>query len=1444
MPQHQAHPPHRQLAHVGGGLPSVSPSGSGFASGSGSGSGSGLAFGVASEERVGNDYVLGKEIGKGSFAVVRKGYRVRPHRTAVAIKVVTRSKLTPKLLENLEGEIAILRAISHPNIVELSDCIKSDAHIYLIMAFAAWGDLSMYIRSGGKLPGTSADDPIWSSRDLGASVVRQQQQQQLTSPSSSGYGLPSNGGLSPAAALASLWDDVRQFQHPSDGGLNDLVVRSFLFQLSSALEFMRGKAIVHRDIKPQNLLLQPADARPLLSTGHPRGIPQVKVADFGFARHLPSASLAETLCGSPLYMAPEILRYERYDAKADLWSVGAVVYEMCVGKPPFRAANHVELLARIDKGEDRIRFPDERSEGSLAREDTRRRQEGLASLLRPHRVPEDVKALIRSLLRRKAVERASFDDLFCSDVVASGSGPALARAIRAQQQQQRDVKSDDAGKNLSGAVKSETDMYTNTHTDKATAAQAAGPPTPAAATATQQTAVTAAPTHPRYMKDQVRTPQLIAGGDTVTAAGASSYSHSQQQQQQDRQSEATTSARAAGSPLAVGASAPPPPPVFTPAPPGGFDLTQTQTPTTPRPAAAAQTHMPLPLPHTPAAGTTGAETAAAPARPTWGFAPKYIVAAPLVATAAQAPAPPRSGSAAPAPALTASAALQQERMHNPRSAPANVTLPAVSPSRRSTSASTSTSISLPPAPASAPVPVAVAINVPRGAFDRRTPSSSSAAPAGAAAGGSSFHAQQHQQQRSPHPRQTALPTGESPSPSAGPGPTSSPVAMNYSPSSAMNTPRIRSTRQAPSLEGGISVRGGGAGEEEPSSLEDNTVATPGSSNIHLLVGVAGLDDGVPSSGSRRGSAAGGGTGAAGSGGSGSGSASGSLLGGEYAIVEKRNVEINALADELGLATSPLQKFTAPLHRRPSRLSKLSGATVSAAAAGLTAAGGSLGRSSALALGLAPITAREPTDFSSTSREEPPQQQHNCGSGGGTSTPGSDSSPSPYSHPWPIPSAPFAIPPGQRPASFNRRASLSSSGSPSPRLRNQSLPQSSAPSPGSLALRAPIGMPSGQEDSNAAGVVGGGSASGSGSPGNDAALAGPSSLSASPTPSPYRAPPGTWTGYIGPTVGSATSSALSRAISMASVRLFGVPSGMTLRNAASLVRSRSFRRLATGSPRIGSDHGSGSVPDAAEMRLLNQLEDLGQKSFVLAEFADSKLAQHFPTGPHQLNAPTEHDPAAAFVGSLGRADGIRSARSSLRMNRRTSSSSVHSGSSPGAESPSPTSVAETAAAEALVLYAKSLTYLQRGIDMTREFLDARTQNGWRNSPSLEINETVQWLRARFNETYEKADFARARCGEMPPSAQFIDKLIFDKALEIARAAAVDELENNREGVAWDSARCLLAYETASSMLLALLDPGEEGMSLSQNSIATIEKFSRSISKRLKALQDRIDPSSSV
>ena len=109
-------------------------------------------------------------------------------------------------------------------------------------------------------------------------------------------------------------------------------------------------------------------------------------------------------------MAPEILRYEKYDAKADLWSVGAVLYEMSVGKPPFRAQNHIELLKRIEAARSTVKFPDE---------DPNFGTSGSDALV----VPDDMKDLIRSLLKRHAVDRVSFKDFFGSQALQNSKFP-------------------------------------------------------------------------------------------------------------------------------------------------------------------------------------------------------------------------------------------------------------------------------------------------------------------------------------------------------------------------------------------------------------------------------------------------------------------------------------------------------------------------------------------------------------------------------------------------------------------------------------------------------------------------------------------------------------------------------------------------------------------------------------------------------------------------------------------------------------------------------------------------------------------------------------------------------------------------------------------------------------------------------------------------------------
>uniref|UniRef100_A0A8C7U2Q6 non-specific serine/threonine protein kinase n=1 Tax=Oncorhynchus mykiss TaxID=8022 RepID=A0A8C7U2Q6_ONCMY len=124
------------------------------------------------------------------------------------------------------------------------------------------------------------------------------------------------------------------------GTLREDTLRVFLQQIAAAMRILNSKGIIHRDLKPQNILLSYTSRK--RSSIH--GI-RIKIADFGFARYLQSNMMAATLCGSPMYMAPEVIMSQNYDAKADMWSIGTVVYQCLVGKPPFQSIFNRNVLS-------------------------------------------------------------------------------------------------------------------------------------------------------------------------------------------------------------------------------------------------------------------------------------------------------------------------------------------------------------------------------------------------------------------------------------------------------------------------------------------------------------------------------------------------------------------------------------------------------------------------------------------------------------------------------------------------------------------------------------------------------------------------------------------------------------------------------------------------------------------------------------------------------------------------------------------------------------------------------------------------------------------------------------------------------------------------------------------------------------------------------------------
>ena len=135
------------------------------------------------------------------------------------------------------------------------------------------------------------------------------------------------------------------------------IVQHLMNQIVNGLQYLHNSKILHRDIKSDNILVHFKSKEDLQNLNLLNA--DIKIIDFGFARYLEDDSLAQSVLGSPLYMAPQILRKLKkldnnnsfgYDQKADIWSLGTVCYEMLIGTPPFYAENYDDLLEGIQKG--------------------------------------------------------------------------------------------------------------------------------------------------------------------------------------------------------------------------------------------------------------------------------------------------------------------------------------------------------------------------------------------------------------------------------------------------------------------------------------------------------------------------------------------------------------------------------------------------------------------------------------------------------------------------------------------------------------------------------------------------------------------------------------------------------------------------------------------------------------------------------------------------------------------------------------------------------------------------------------------------------------------------------------------------------------------------------------------------------------------------------------
>ena len=240
-----------------------------------------------------NGYKMIKCIGEGSFGKVFLTKKKNDHKIYATKQLELIKTDNPQMKKYLKNEIKIMKELNDDdNIIHLYDLIVTSNHYYIVMDFCNGGTLSSI---------------------LGEYKLK--------------HGEP----------------------FPQE------IIQHFMRQIVKGLKYIHSKNIIHRDIKLDNILINfnnDEDKKKLNLLAS-----KIKIIDFGLA----TKNKGKTLVGSPLYMDPIILKkydkaggYEKlltYDEKADIWSLGAICYEMLTGETLFNVDNLQQLLEKVEQGD-------------------------------------------------------------------------------------------------------------------------------------------------------------------------------------------------------------------------------------------------------------------------------------------------------------------------------------------------------------------------------------------------------------------------------------------------------------------------------------------------------------------------------------------------------------------------------------------------------------------------------------------------------------------------------------------------------------------------------------------------------------------------------------------------------------------------------------------------------------------------------------------------------------------------------------------------------------------------------------------------------------------------------------------------------------------------------------------------------------------------------------
>ena len=242
---------------------------------------------------------LEKCLGKGAFGEVYLTKKTGETKY-YATKKYDRDKIdNTDAMKYLKNEIAILQSLKHPNIVKFEDIKKTKKHYYIVMDYCNGGELS---------------------------------------------------------------EALEKYQAKNGNPFPEDLVQYIMRQIISAFKYIHGQGIMHRDIKLENILLNYENEEDKKNLNLMKA--QVKIIDFGFACKIQKNALTYTAIGNPLNMDPLILkklnsrgkkaRQLGYDQKADIWSLGAICYEMLIGRAAFDAEDMEDLVDKIETGKYKV----------------------------------------------------------------------------------------------------------------------------------------------------------------------------------------------------------------------------------------------------------------------------------------------------------------------------------------------------------------------------------------------------------------------------------------------------------------------------------------------------------------------------------------------------------------------------------------------------------------------------------------------------------------------------------------------------------------------------------------------------------------------------------------------------------------------------------------------------------------------------------------------------------------------------------------------------------------------------------------------------------------------------------------------------------------------------------------------------------------------------------